>query len=45
MRFTSSIGAGDGLRAQEAAHSCQSLKTRDKQQEKGSERLPVIFDT
>lgn len=34
-----------GLRGQEAVQCCQSLKTWDKQLEKGAERLPVIFGT
>ncbi|ELY4483315.1 integrase domain-containing protein, partial [Cronobacter turicensis] len=34
-----------GLRGQEAVQCCQSLKTWDKQLEKGAERLSVIFGT
>lgn len=33
------------LRDQEAVQCCQSLKTWDKQLEKGAERLSVIFGT
>lgn len=34
-----------GLRGQEAVQCCQSLKTWDKQLEKGAERLSVVFGT